>query len=236
MVLQKRAFYVTADLAVREISMGSYNSRIANHVIVHEIAFGPDDDSSVRGVALWFNIREEDVSQCTAAQARRFRWKRPVKKDGFDLSHHSKLSLFESIESFNMIRPHDKESFDLATDMIKHRLRDLLTERTSSMRHRFEKLKLLESETESLEKRFQGLRKHWLDWEWPLNAGREYVNKNTPVPQVDSLYDIAYSGKALDSHGVKDGASYIKVIWDSFTLMAFDELEASDTLDDKVSS
>ncbi|KAI2506585.1 zinc finger protein [Fragilaria crotonensis] len=85
MVLQKRVFRLTNDEAV-EIPFNMYNVRSTKDVLVREIAFGPDWDSTVRGVGLWFEISESDVTVCTPQQAKRFRWKRGVnnKKQGRD--------------------------------------------------------------------------------------------------------------------------------------------------------
>lgn len=108
MVLQKRAFRVVsndgashnsnsggasplrqtassvanATSSVTEISLSAHNPRMASHILVHEIAFGPDSDPSVRGVALWFNIAERNVTVCTPQQAKRFRWKKPGSNGG----------------------------------------------------------------------------------------------------------------------------------------------------------
>ena len=218
MVLQKRAFYVSEnDLQVTEISVNTYNPRNSSHVIVREIVFGPDCDPTVRGVALWFNIREDDVIMCTPQQAKRYRWKRSIKNDTNETTNNKRPSAFDSLDSFAMIRPHDKEAFDLATEMIRHRLIVTQTERISNMRVRFEALKKLEIQKIDLQKRFENLKLHWYIWAWPVNQGRERVDKQTPVPEVDGKYSI---GKKKPSDG-EDGTSLqlgaaVRPIWNSF--------------------
>lgn len=227
MVLQKRAFRVTgndhtgsltssrltsstatATSSVVEISLNVYNPRLASHILVHEIAFGPDSDPSVRGVALWFNIAESEVTVCTHQQAKRFRWKKSgnasaTKRSFSPSSSTSYSTLFEidssstvkpsvfdlgSIDSFPMIRPHDDAAFRLATDMMKHRLAFLKRERMSSMKDRFEALQKFQRQEVWLKERFENQRRMWFQWAWPVNAGRGVVDFNTPVPPVEGPY------------------------------------------------
>jgi hypothetical protein len=219
MVLQKRAFQIGKDMEAREISLTSYNPRVASHVLVREIAFGPDSDPTVRGVSLWFNIGEDEVQLCTPQQAKRFRWKRGLKtnKDEKNCS-----SIFETLDSFPMVRPDDKDAFDLATDIMKHRCAVMQTEQLSSMRDRFEALKKLETQKKALQERFENQKKSWAAWAWPINVGRgEKVNKNTPVPPVDSHYVLERTEKEETPEGEdsdKDHCvgSAVTGIWESF--------------------
>jgi hypothetical protein len=228
MVLQKRAFRVisnehgdsgrrddtyhdkpplsmttaTAISSVVEIPLALYNQRLTNHVLVHELAFGPDSDPSIRGVALWFNILESDVTVCTPQQAKRFRWKKngvnPVTQVGGNNSTSEapvKPSIFDTgtIDSFQMIRPHDDSAFRLVTDMMKHRLAVLKRERLSNMKERFDALQKLQRQEDWLKERFANHRRSWLHWAWPVNRGREHVDENTPVPPVEGPYIISAS-------------------------------------------
>jgi hypothetical protein len=226
MVLQKRAFRVisnehgdsgrkedtfhdkpllsmtiaTAISSVAEIPLALFNPRLTNHILVHELAFGPDSDPSIRGVALWFNIGESDVTVCTPQQAKRFRWKKngvnPVTPLGAGYNSTStgpvKPSIFDSgtIDSFQMIRPHDDSAFRLVTDMMKHRLAVLKRERLSNMKERFDALQKLQRQENWLKERFANHRRSWLHWAWPVNRGRENVDENTPVPPVEGPYII----------------------------------------------
>jgi hypothetical protein len=223
MVLQKRAFLVgnnnNMGEAAREIVLSTYNPRHASHVLVREIAFGPDSDPTVRGVSLWFNVSEDEVQLCTPQQAKRFRWKRGLKIK--DQEQKDSSSIFETLDSFPMIRPDDKDAFDLAKNIMEHRCAVLQTERLSSMRDRFQALKKLETQKKALQERFENQKKSWAAWAWPINVGRENVNKNTPVPPVDSKYSLERAEKEEtpedeDSDEEHCVGSAVTGIWESF--------------------
>ena len=182
----------TATSSVVEISLNAYNPKMNSHILVHEIAFGPDSDPSVRGVALWFNIDECEVSVCTPQQAKRFRWKKTATPVAAKTTtgKTGKVSVFDSgvIHSFPMIRPHDETAFRLATDMMKHQLGVLKRERMSSMKERHENLAKLNAQKKRLFARFQNQLRDWVSWAWPINLGREHVDSSTPVPPVEGPY------------------------------------------------
>lgn len=204
MVLQKRAFYVE-NLTVREIPISEYRSYHDEHLLVREIAFGPDEDPTVRGVGLWFNIDEATVGMCTPQQAKRFRWKRFPKRE--DDSRLLKPSLFDSTNHFTMIRSHDMDAFHLGTDMLRHRLSSLQTELMSNMKDRYESMQWLDEQKEQLKRRFENQKKYWLYWTWPVNKDREITDKKTPVPGIDSEY------KVVDTNSVT------KELWNAFIRM-----------------
>lgn len=193
---------VGGDVEVVEIPLSAYNPDMLSHVVAREIAFGPDCDPSVRGVSLWFHIDEEDVTVCTPQQAKRFRWKKGIKpnKNELDATDQNravnagqKPSAFDSqaqLESFPMLRPQDPDAYDLVTDILKHRLAVLRAERICSMKERFESLKHLESKKCDLQLRFEHMQRTWTSWAWPVNIGREFVDRRTPVPAVDGFYKI----------------------------------------------
>lgn len=208
MVLQKRAFSVE-NLTVREIPILQYRPHKEEHILVREIAFGPDEDPSVRGVGLWFNIDEASVGMCTPQQAKRFRWKRSPKRE--DDARPIKPSVFDSINHFTMIRSHDPDAFHLGTDMLKHRLHFLQTEQMSNMKDRYDSLQSLDQQKEGLKERFENQKQHWLHWKWPVNKGRETTDKKTPVPSIDSEYQVE----------AENGPT--KEIWEDFIGMDFQE-------------
>ncbi|GAX26501.1 hypothetical protein FisN_23Lh026 [Fistulifera solaris] len=212
MVLQKRAFSVK-NLVVNEIPISDYRSHKDEHILVREIAFGPDEDPTVRGVALWFNIDEASVGMCTPQQAKRFRWKRSLKRE--DNDRPVKPSAFDSIDHFTMIRSHDGDAFYLGTDMLKHRLDVLQTELMSNMKDRYESLKLLDEKKEQLKERFELQKQHWLRWEWPVNKGREITDKKTPVPSIDSEYQL------------NDVDGPTNTIWKGFVDMKYQDSDSS---------
>ena len=224
MVLQKRAFRLDKGSQAIEIPLTSYNSKCSTHVLVREIAFGPDSDTTVRGVALWFNIPESEVGECTVQQAKRFRWKKGPKQDERNLENaHNKI--FDSRECFFMIRPHDKDAFDLTTNILKHRLQTVEHERKRSLSDRFEALKILQKEKEALCKTFRNQRRHWISWQWPINTGRQTVEDDTPVPSIDGPYQPLVDRDNFDFDGEDTpvAGNAIQSIWDSFVSTDFSE-------------
>jgi len=222
MVLQKRAFciknnskttkldtgsYTMSNYDVHEISIHAFKSTNPLHILVHELAFGPDSDPQVtRPVALWFNIDEKKVIECTNTQAKRFRWKRGInKKDqsespgghGMNQADQdqspAKNSPFAVLEHFVMIRPHDQDAYKLATRILEHRVSVQANELNPNMKDRFDGLKDLDQAKKSLQDDFENLRRYWVAWRWPINSGREIVTKKTPVPSVDGKYNFPKS-------------------------------------------
>ena len=215
MVLQKLAFCIKVTgstskkhdkndrecIEVNEIPLKTFKPSHQNHVLVHELAFGPDSDSQVpRPVALWFNIDEKHVTVCNDAQAKRFRWKRGINKKDSDTdsvnsgsqsqSGRGKACPFAALEHFVMIRPHDADAYHLTTAILKHRLSVMTNERISDMKKRFEALKGAEAIKKDLQQQFENLRRNWIRWCWPVNDGREVVTRKTPVPPVDGKYQL----------------------------------------------
>lgn len=225
MVLQKRAFRLDLSGEAIEIPINRFNSNNSTHVLVREIAFGPDSDATVRGVALWFNIPEKDVSQCTAQQAKRFRWKKAPKFD--DERAESKISPFDTRECFLMVRPHDPSAFKFATDILNHRYKTVMAERMSVLRNRFDALKALKKEKEQLQERFEYQRRNWIAWAWPITNGRQRTDDDTPVPPVDIEYDPIVDEEAMSTESDEDNqvikGSATQGIWDSYISQDFHE-------------
>lgn len=186
MVLQRQTFRLENESGnAIPISMKFYKPGKADHVMVHELAFGPDSDPSVRGVALWFNIPEKEIAEVAPQQAKRFRWKKTSK---FDDSKLGKPSVFDSRECFTMIRPTERDAFDLATEILEHRFKTVKAERLTSMEERFETLKKLKGQKQILEDIFQQQRRSWIAWGYPINNGRQRNDGDTPIPAVDDEY------------------------------------------------
>ena len=223
MVLQHRAFCLNDSGAV-EIPLSSCHPHMnVNHVVVHELAFGPDSDTSVRGVTLYFNIPESAITEFTEAQAKRYRWKRTHNKKGDKKDETKPLSVFDSMDGFEMIRPHDSDAFDLATDIMKHRLEMMQAEQISAMKERHEALRALEVHKKDLQGRFEALRRHWITWAWPVNVGRKKVDRNTPVPKVDGHYEFEVDVRDDDSEEDKDLGSASGNVWNTFVKEEFDD-------------
>jgi hypothetical protein len=226
MILQKQAFRLDNPDEPIPISLGAYDPKCATHVLVREIAFGPDSDSTVRGVALWFNIPEEDVQVCTPQQAKRFRWKKgPKQEERIVENNHSKI--FDSRECFVMIRPHDHDAFDLTGKILKHRLETAKTERLTSLSGRFEAMKTLQREKDDLAQVFRNQRRHWISWAWPINTGRQTVDDDTPVPSIDGPY-VPLIDERTDEPDTLVSGSAIQRIWDSFVSTDFSDGHGTD--------
>ena len=214
MVLQDRAFQLTDRLDVVEIPISSFNPASPSHVRVTEIAFGPDGEATVRGVSLFFNIDEGDVTMCTPQQAKRFRFKRGVKN-----GEHEKtkpMPKFDTLNSFEMIRPHDALAFDFVKASIAHRLAVLKAERMTDMAKRFQELGKHEQTKQAIQRQFMNMKKCWTAWAWPINDGRAKVDKKTPVPPVEGEYKFG------DGDASQLG-SCTKQIWNSFVSTRFDD-------------
>lgn len=219
MILQHRAFCLTETDAIEIPIHACHPHMNENHVIVHELAFGPDSDTSVRGVSLFFNIPEAAITEFTTTQAKRYRWKRNNKKDDDKRDANKVVSVLGTLDSFEMIRPHDADAFDLASSFMQHRLHVMQAERISNMKQRFEALQSFESEKKILQKRFDDLKRHWIAWAWPVNVGRKKVDKKTPVPKVDGHYEF----ESVNEEKGEEPGSATSSIWETFVNESFDD-------------
>lgn len=189
MILQKRAYRLDKETGEAiPIPLSKYKAKNDKHVLVREIAFGPDADPTVRGVALWFNIPDNKIVECDPDVAKRFRWK---KKSKFDDSHTNKntSSVFDIRECFFMVRPSDQSAFDLATEMLKNRYQTVKAERLNPIKARFAMLEQLQKDRASLQQMFENHKRHWIAWTFPIHNGRHTADDETPVPPVDAMYD-----------------------------------------------
>jgi hypothetical protein len=228
MVVQKRAFRVDKSALARPLNLNQFNRKNPDHILVREIAFGPDSDPSVRPVSLWFNIPESSVSECTPQQAKRFRWKKKPKGD--ERQVHNKSSKFDLQENFVMIRPEDGDAFELATNILEHRYSTLKADGLPNMRDRSVALKTAEQEKLTLQEEFKGHRRHWLEWAWPVNRGRhQTINEDTPVPPVDTDYTPIIDDQPVDATQVNAREAvqghFVEKIWESFVSNQFEEVE-----------
>lgn len=216
MILQQKGFCIMGDGKPVEIPLATCDPAMnESHIYVLELAFGPDSESSARGVSLWFNINESDVTTFTQAQAKRFRWKRSLKKED---KTNKPTSIFDTMDGFEMHRPTDSTAYELATDIMKHRVDVLTKERLVDMRERFEALEKLKEEKKVLQDRFEKIRRAWVKWAWPVNDGRDKVDKNTPVPKIDEKYEFK---KDLPGEGAEAMGAATETIWGVFVTEDF---------------
>jgi hypothetical protein len=229
MVIQKRTFRLTRDGAI-EVSVGTFSSHSAKDIVtVREIAFGPDCDPSIRGVGLWFNISEKEVTLCTPQQAKRYRWKSRGSLKQKDQEPNkilkSTLSSFDTRDSFNMIRPLDNDAYNLASAMLAHRLEVVLAERTAVLSVRSTALIELSNKRAALKTSFDNCMQHWKWWGWSVNVGRDgATDEDTPVPKVDDEY-VPSTAKASNIEKQDNKAPVTAAIWKGFADTTFDEDE-----------
>jgi hypothetical protein len=210
MILQKRAFRLIDEEAV-EIKLEKYNPHSVDNVMVREIAFGPDCDPSVRDVALWFGILDSEVVECTAQQAKRFRWKRGLcsKKGTKEKTASSK---FDLLECFNMLRPSEHNAYQFTTHALTHRLQTIKALNNVEVSDRSQTLKQLEMEKKYLKCRFGNLVRSWECLSWPPTEGREKFDRSTSVPSVDAQYSPS-------SSNLKGKNRVASNIWQSFVAL-----------------
>ncbi|KAL7489279.1 hypothetical protein ACHAW6_014864 [Cyclotella cf. meneghiniana] len=172
-------------------------------IIAREIAFGPIADASVRPVAVWFNIPEEDFAPCTRQQARRHKRSRHrlrEKRDYKNQPEEMKISQSCSIPPFNCCQPVDDAAFDFITRIQRHRLQVVKYFSRSSDDQALRSLAL---EEEELLKCFESQRRFWVTWTWPKRTGSNYVDHNTDVPDVDGAYSfVTYGNRAYGEDSI----------------------------------
>lgn len=231
MVLQTRAFCLEKKTGQAvPIALSKFKAKNDKHVLVREIAFGPDADPTVRGVSLWFNVPNEKVQDCNPEVAKRFRWKKQSKGDDSSNRSSKKSSVFDSRECFFMIRPTEKCAFDLATAILQHRYDTLKAERLASVKERFLMLDHLKKEEAAMQKTFTNHKRHWIAWTYPVHSGRQHLDEDAPVPPVDPLYDPITDTEAVHhrhEHSQQGGRDHAPAevvvggatrrIWESFT-------------------
>jgi hypothetical protein len=176
-------------------------------ITAREIAFGPVADASVRPVAVWFNIPEDDFAPCTRQQARRHKRSRHRlrEKRGYDSQPEElKISASCSIPPFNSCQPVDDAAFDLITQIMNHRIKVLKYFSSSSDEQALRSLAL---EEESLLKCFESQRRFWATWTWPKRTGSNYIDDNTDVPDIDGAYSfVTYGNRAYGEDSLFFGA------------------------------
>lgn len=191
------------DLKVFENPIPSNKPQSSNQFIAREIAFGPDCAPNVKSAAIWFHIDDSDIAVCSSQQAKRYRMKKGTVSGNIEVKSKTQdsqaldvgveQSVFDfpsKFDSFPMIHPQDPDAHELITDILKHRLSVLRAERISILKERFDLLKILEVKKAELRERFIHIQRSWVSWAWPINVGREKVNKDTLLPPVDVLYTM----------------------------------------------
>jgi hypothetical protein len=214
-LLRGKAFFPVLSVQYSSSGLTLLSSFFSTNKL-RELAFGPDSDPTVRGVALYFNISEAEVTECTPQQAKRFRWK----KNSGAQEANTKISVFDTRECFTMIRPYDRDAFQFATDILKHRLETVKAERLTVLNERFEVIKILQKEKDVLRESFLAHKRSWINWCWPISAGRQTIDDDTRVPPVDAEYAPIIDCEAMVDQAAHETevvmGSAIQPIWESF--------------------
>ena len=207
MVLQTKRFESRKNIMngadiVQEIDFDSQQLTENRTIKVHEIAFGPVGDVTVRTVTLWFDIADKDLVECTPQQAKhhkrsRHRLNKKVK---------NKANIDENVTKippFNHYQPRDHDTFDLITNILTFRLKTV----TLLRRGKYEAgakeqlIHELETEMESLKFRYSNLLRHWIIWSWPDQVLQPVIDDDTDVPPVDGEYYCLLNGVGHELRG-----------------------------------
>ncbi len=205
---------------------------------VHEIAFGPVGDPTVRPPSIWFDIPKDDLTPCTPQQAKHHKRSRHrIKKTPNKISPHQADS--QAAEKFKSIRitpfyhyqPHDHVTFDLITSILVHRLKmvKFLSGKFDDTLHEIGPL--LDTERSDLKRKFLNLLQFWVLCSWPEELLREPIHDDTDVPPVNGKYTCSV-GSARFSRGTEcyglgmrrylfdlplKGQMFPAILWKSFT-------------------
>ena len=213
MVCQVRAFDLKSCIsafAPSEIPIDAVDESSPYHVTVHEIAFGQALDETVPPPVLCFNISKSDISECSIkdelkenrAKKKRRRivteYRTPVVSSpflgisGFEAFHMHYLSC----KGFRLYYTNDEDVQELIRDVIGLEF-DKLIDSTTSNTHRIFDEEANEDNEHSIEirtlvlhQKIQAIGQYMFNSWWPVNLGREYVTKNTPLPPVRSMFCI----------------------------------------------
>ena len=183
----------------------------------HLIAFGPMGDPESRNLSVFYDLKTSDIRECTPQESKRYKRSRHLIKPSGDRDggrtpkieeistesyrqQQSLLSLrlainenrrdIDDLPHFYNYQPVDNDTYDLITDILKHRVRYLdsrvvLPQDSGSTTRK--ELRIQQDE-EDLKRRFESLRRHWMTWSWPVRSGVDKIDRTTPIPDIDGEY------------------------------------------------
>lgn len=230
MLIQTKVFDVK-NATVLEIAVDQFDPVNPDHVIVREIAFGKLCSPNDRALALWFNILDGDVEECSAKE--RLRPKRTERKL-LDKKNQDKEKIIKPVapakvtyaqiigKSNNRVTRYVPTSFDddhpsmekqihifCPKDEISHKLVSAIMKHRLDVLHKnsFEQTdsSIHGEEFKRLEQIFISIQRHFSTFHWPVNEGRKEVDENTLIPAVDTKYEVPNDGNG-NHHG----------LWNSF--------------------
>ena len=223
---------------VQEIGMDVYNPDDPSHFLVHDIAFNHPgvEEVGANGMgneirhqrALWFHIEQKDIYECSLQE--RMAFKRTTKKlakikealkriqpndNGNTHLCPKSFDVYKNVLVENPIimnLPLDKDMFDLTTEVLNHHLyilkgRMCHNQNEKEEFHSYQKLRA----------NFESLQLHLSTFcFWPINDGREIIDKTTLVPDVDNSYVVPSNEKENDF-------AFHNNIWKSFAQSVSDD-------------
>jgi hypothetical protein len=173
-------------------------------------------------VALWFNIPDDKVTECTIHKQKLFRWHKNKKSkqtaDRPEGRNAFSSSPFDCRDSFVMIRPIDRDAFSLVGSILEHRYATVQAERITSIRERASALEKTQVEQDALRVQFFNLKNHWNAWAYPRTSGRPPIDEHTPVPPADAEYTPCTDVGEADNNPMAAFGCFneTKEVWDSF--------------------
>ena len=281
MLIQTKTFVIQkSNHKVMEIPKCEYDSANQNHIIVREIAFGPLCSPSDRPLALWFDIPDDDVEECTPKEILRLkRTERKladkkkqlllVKADNAtggsnkqlppriphstptrSTSRKSTMTYAQIMSNKNNVKsppaatfsvtrssfddtgsdfqqefllycPKDEAAYQFVTETLQHRVNALdPTNDTQDIALKYS----------VLERKHASLMRHFGLFHWPVNKARSVVTKHTPIPKIDTRYEvpiISEDGKEEDMVMDKEKNEIFHSLWTSFLGAAENEFSSS---------
>lgn len=181
-------------------------------ILVHEIAFGPVGDPTVRPVSIWFDIKEGELVECTSQQAKhhkrsRHRLKKKTKSASGSTSSSSRTIHDDQVrntEPFDHYQPRDKDAFNLVTDTLRLRLKSIKAFGSNfDAISRRRTIQYLEDDMEAVKFSYFRQLKYWVTWSWPEQVLQDAIRYDTDVPPVDGEYDC-YVHDVSITRGEKD--------------------------------
>ena len=210
MVLQTKTFESrkTTDgaIIVRENDNDSQQRIDTRKTKIHEIAFGPVGDVTVRTVTVWFDIPDKDLVECTAQQAKHH--KRSRHRLNKKVKYKAKIdeNNLTQIPPFDHYQPRDDATFELVTSILLFRLKTITLLRRGGYEPSVKQqiIHELETEMETIKIRFYNLLRHWFTWSWPDQVLQVVIDDDTDVPPVDGEYYCPVDGMGHFPRGAGD--------------------------------
>jgi hypothetical protein len=200
MLLQTKAFDASSPSQVVEIPLPSYDQTNEMHILAREIAFGHSSNTEERPLAIWFNIPNDVIEECTEKE--RSRPKRTTKKlntkkktvGAIDLPslpfNNGKITYAQATNQHRCVMTSfDDKSPYLDGPMKVYCPKDeaCYNFTTSLLDYHANNVKSNQKEGE-LKGKYDAIKRHFSMFDWPINLGRDNIDKSTIIPKVQHHY------------------------------------------------